>query len=41
MNLEFKYLSQKNVYPSKYLNVVKQSFLMPNGKQKDFEIHEK
>ena len=39
MNLEFKYLSQKNVYPSKYLNIVKQSFLMPNGKQKDFEIH--
>ncbi|MBT5346471.1 NUDIX hydrolase [bacterium] len=39
MNLEFKFLSEENVYPSKYLNVVKQNFVMPNGIQKSFEIH--
>lgn len=39
MNLEFKFLSEENVYPSKYLNVVKQSFVMPNGIQKSFDIH--
>lgn len=37
--LEFKFLSESNAYPSKYLNVVKQEFLLPDNKTKTFEIH--
>jgi len=39
INLEFKYLSEKNVYPSHYLKVNKQSFELPNKQIKEFEIH--
>ena len=39
MSLEFKYLSEQIAYPSKYLQVNKQKFNLPNGSLKDFEIH--
>lgn len=37
--LDFQFLSESIAYPSKYLKVVKQKFLMPNQKTKTFDIH--